>query len=72
MSYPCFNCFFNIINDNGNINYNSNANNNNNNIKSKLNNITIDMNYGRSKKKLFFFVIKIIKIINKKVKLIIQ
>ena len=55
MSYPCFNCFFNIINDNGNINYNSNANNNNNNIKSKLNNITIDMNYGRSKKKIIFF-----------------
>ena len=43
MSYPCFNCFFNIINDN-------------NNIKSKTNNITIDMNYnGRAKKKIFFF-----------------
>ena len=46
MSYPCFNCFFNIINDN----------NNNNNLKSKMNNITIDMNYyGRSKKKIIFF-----------------
>ena len=43
--YPCFNCFFNIINDNGS---------NNNNNKSKLNNITIDMNYGRSKKKIIF------------------
>ena len=42
-SYPCFNCFFNIINDNGS--YNN---------KSKLNNITIDMNYGRSKKKIIF------------------
>jgi hypothetical protein len=42
-SYPCFNCFFNIINDNGS-----------NNNKSKLNNITIDMNYGRSKKKIIF------------------
>ena len=43
-SYPCFNCFFNIINDN------------NNNLKSKTNNITIDMNYyGRAKKKIFFF-----------------
>ena len=54
MSYPCFNCFFNIINDNGNNNNNSN-NNNINTIKSKLNNITIDMNYGRSKKKIIFF-----------------
>ena len=45
MSYPCFNCFFNIINDN-----------NNNNLKQKTNNITIDMNYyGRSKKKIIFF-----------------
>ena len=52
MSYPCLNCFFNIINDNGN---NINNNSNNNNIKSKLNNITIDMNYGRSKKKIIFF-----------------
>jgi len=52
MSYPCFNCFFNIINDNGN---NVNNNNNINTIKSKLNNITIDMNYGRSKKKIIFF-----------------
>ena len=42
-SYPCFNCFFNIINDN-------------NNLKYKTNNITIDMNYnGRSKKKVFYF-----------------
>ena len=48
ISYPCFNCFFNIINDNGN-------NNNNNNAKSKLNNVTIDMNYGHSKKKIIFF-----------------
>ena len=49
MSYPCFNCFFNIINDNNN-------NNANNNIKSKMNNITIDMNYyGRAKKKIIFF-----------------
>ena len=56
MSYPCFNCFFNIINDNGNNNNNNNNNSNNiNNIKSKLNNITIDMNYGRSKKKIIFF-----------------
>ena len=48
MSYPCFNCFFNIINDNNN--------NVNNNIKSKMDNITIDMNYyGRAKKKIFFF-----------------
>ncbi len=54
MSYPCFNCFFNIINDNGNNNNNNNFNNSNNN-KSKLNNITIDMNYGRSKKKFIFF-----------------
>jgi len=47
MSYPCFNCFFNIINDN---------NNANNNLKSKMNNITIDMNYyGRPKKKIIFF-----------------
>ena len=45
MSYPCFNCFFNIINDN----------NNNNNLKTKLNNITIDMNYyGKSKKHMIF------------------
>ena len=44
MSYPCFNCFFNIINDN------------NNNIKQKMNNITIDMNYyGRTKKNIIFF-----------------
>ena len=51
MSYPCFNCFFNIINDN-----NNNNNNINNNIKSKMNNITIDMNYyGRAKKKIIFF-----------------
>ena len=55
MSYPCFNCFFNIINDNGNNNNNNNNSNNINNIKSKLNNITIDMNYGRSKKKIIFF-----------------
>ena len=59
MSYPFFNCFFNIINNNNNNNNpNSNANNNNNmnnNLKSKLNNITIDMNYGRSKKKIIFF-----------------
>jgi len=47
MSYPCFNCFFNIINDN---------NNTNNTLKSKMNNITIDMNYyGRPKKKIIFF-----------------
>ena len=56
MSYPCFNCFFNIINDNGNNVNNNNNNNSTNNInKSKLNNITIDMNYGRSKKKIIFF-----------------
>ena len=55
MSYPCFNCFFNIINDNGNNGNNNNYNNSNNNIKSKLNNITIDMNYGRAKKKIIFF-----------------
>jgi hypothetical protein len=56
MSYPCFNCFFNIINDNGN-NNNNNSIGNNNIItnKSKLNNITIDMNYGRAKKKIIFF-----------------
>ena len=48
ISYPSFNCFFNIINDNGN-------NNNINNAKSKLNNVTIDMNCGRSKKKIIFF-----------------
>ena len=56
MSYPCFNCFFNIINDNGNSN-NNNSIGNNNIItnKSKLNNITIDMNYGKTKKKIIFF-----------------
>jgi len=63
MSYPCFNCFFNIINDN------NNNNNNNNNIKSKTNNITIDMNcYGRAKKKIIFFYDKNNNIINNKQK----
>ena len=60
MSYPCFNCFFNIINDNNNNNYN---------IKSKMNNITIDMNcYGRAKKKIIFFYDKNNNIINNKQK----
>ena len=45
ISNPCFNCFFNIINENGNNNII-----NNNNIKSKINDITIDMNYGKTKK----------------------
>ena len=53
MSYPCFNCFFNIIDNN-------NINNNNNIMKSKLYNITIDKIYGRTKKNIIFFVKKII------------